>query len=144
MPEAGRATAAEAKHHSRQGARAQGRLCAPIFSTLSMESMNGHVDCGQLAHGSISCRRNTWGHHQQRARTVWLGNARLRAAQGMSARDGWVQTRKSGTIGSSAGAQRPHPSRKKANALPSIAIVGELPLKNAQRRAIDIYAVMLL
>ena len=88
MPEAGRATAAEAKHHSRQGARAQGRLCAPIFSTLSMESMNGHVDCGQLAHGSISCRRNTWGHHQQRARTVWLGNARLRAEQGKSARVG--------------------------------------------------------
>ena len=43
-----------------------------MFSTVSMKSMNGHVKCGRLAHGSISCRRNTWGHHQQRAgRVAW-------------------------------------------------------------------------
>ena len=58
------------------------------------------------------------------ARTVWLGNARLRAAQGMNAHAGWVQTRKSDTLGSSAGAQRPHPSRKKAAAWQSIHHLG--------------------
>jgi hypothetical protein len=144
MPEAGRATAAEAKHHSRQGARAQGRLCAPIFSTLSMESMNGHVDCGQLAHGSISCRRNTWGHHQQRARTVWLGNARLRAAQGMSARGGWVQTRRGAPFAPSAAAQRPHPSRKKAAACSQSTIVGRFEFETPREKNNRHYAVMLL
>ena len=107
--------------------------------------MNGHVDCGQLAHGSISCRRNTWGHHQQRARTVWLGNARLRAEQGKSARVGGFKRELAN-----------HRLERRCTAASSVEeegeriavhrhrVVGELPLKNAQRRAIDIYAVMLL
>ena len=106
------------------GARAQGRSCAPAFSTVSKESMNRHVAEASWLTDQSPAEENTWGHHQQRAWAVWLGKARLRAAQGMSARDGWVQTRKSGTIGSSAGAQRPHPWRKKAAAWQSIRHLG--------------------
>ena len=64
--------------------------------------MNRHVAEASWLTDQSPAEENTWGHHQQRAWAVWLGKARLRAAQGMSARDGWVQTRKSGTIGSSA------------------------------------------
>ena len=49
----------------------------------------------------------------KRAWAVWLGNVPLRAAEGMSARDGWVQTRKSGTSRSSAGAHRPQSIEEK-------------------------------
>ena len=56
--------------------------------------MNRHVAEASWLTDQSPAEENTWGHHQQRAWAVWLGNARLRAAQGMSARAGWVQTRK--------------------------------------------------
>ena len=75
---------------------------------------------------------------------MWLGNVGLRAAQGMNAYAGWVQTQGSLTIGSNAGEHglicgeeegepgRPSPSS------------GDLSLKRSREEIDIIYAVMLL